>query len=321
MMGIPRKPPMNDNFDYITVNMMLPLGGDIICLVSYQSEGHLFSIPSAIKKLTLLEGNCYNKTLFSTNLTLSNISVSSSGTIWAVDNYGHLHSSKPTLNGEKRYKELETTSFALDWSFQSLPEGMPVCIIGEDDDLWIATYEGDLIHYNGKDFTMYPGIEMPIRFKEVDGQYFLMGYRGQLMQCIDGHWESIRFDSSVPADLPINDLTSLNGRLIAVSSLGFILSQQDDATFSLMLSVPRISWFGCDTLQGVVYLAGGKHGAYKLVKGGVVSIKHKDPMVGVKVIGNEVMFLLASTLHGEFVRYKPFDKGRWGLMKTSIQVE
>ncbi len=75
MMGIPRKPPMNDNFDYITVNMMLPLGGDIICLVSYQSEGHLFSIPSAIKKLTLLEGNCYNKTLFSTNLTLSNISV------------------------------------------------------------------------------------------------------------------------------------------------------------------------------------------------------------------------------------------------------
>ena len=48
MMGIPRKPPMNDNFDYITVNMMLPLGGDIICLVSYQSEGHLFSIPSEI---------------------------------------------------------------------------------------------------------------------------------------------------------------------------------------------------------------------------------------------------------------------------------
>lgn len=307
---------MSNDFDYITVNKVLPRGDDVICLLSYENEGDPFGRPSAIKKLTLHGQHSQQETLYTTNITLTDLTISSSGTLWAVDVFGHLHSSTPNLSGTKLCDELEPQSYALDWSFHGVTEGTPVCIIGEDDDLWIATHEGELIHYDGQHFVSHLGVKQPIRLKEVNDSYFLMGYHGQLMQCVKGHWQTLAFDNSVPAGIPINDLTSLDGHLLAVSNLGLILSQQEDKAFSVMLCTPDIPWFGCDVLQDTVYLAGGEHGAYKLVENAVISIKSKGHMMAVKTIGNEVMFLLSSTRSAGFVRHTPFDGERWLLVKA-----
>ena len=307
---------MSRVFDYITVNKVLPQGKDIICLLSYENEGDPLGRPSSIKKLTLHEQHAHQETLYTTNVTLTDVTISSSGTIWAVDIFGHLHSSKPNLSGTRLYDELAPQSHALDWSFQGVTDGTPVCIIGEDDDLWIATHEGELIHYDGQDFVTYPGMEMPIRLKEVNGCYFLMGYHRQLMQYTEGQWQTSVFDESVPTNTPINDLTILNGQLLAVSNIGLILSQQEEKVFSVMLRTPDIPWFGCDVLQESIYLAGGARGAYKLDQGTVVSIKNKGHMVAVTAICDEVMFLLASTSSAGFVRHTPLNKNRWLLVKA-----
>ncbi|MFK4000060.1 hypothetical protein ACI2I3_01770 [Psychrobacter namhaensis] len=279
---------------------------------------------SAIKKIALYEQYSQKKTLLTTNVTLTDITVSSLGTIWAIDTLGHLYrSDSRRLSGANLDESLEIHTYGLKWSLQGITDQTPVCIIGENDDLWIATQEGGLIHYNGQDFTMHAGMEQPIRFKRVNGRYFLMGYHQQLMQYIKGQWRALSFDVSVPTDIPINDLTMVNDRLLVVSNLGLILYQQADNVFSKLLYKADIPWFGCDTLQGTVYLAGGVSGAYKLfvntdkmpTESDVVLIK-KSHFVAVTVLDHRMIFLQALTTSANFVCHIPSKQERWFLVST-----
>jgi|26BtaG_2_1085354.scaffolds.fasta_scaffold00781_5 hypothetical protein len=312
---------MSNDFDYITVNKVVIQGGGIICLQSYENDDMCVMPPAAIKKVTLYNKYAHKTTLLITNVTLADITVSLLGTIWAVDMMGHLYSSKPKLNGSNLYEKLETQAYALKWSYQRATEQTPVCIIGEDSDLWIATFEGMLIHYDGESFTSFTGIKRPIRFKKVNGDYFLMGYACQLMQYKNKQWHAMTFDLSIASDTPINDVTYANGQLLAVSNLGLILRQQPDNVFAITMRTPNIPWFSCDTLNGTVYLAGGSKGAYKLPKPesnnvSEVALIKKGYFVAVKVLDRKVVFLQASTTSANFVCYLPSEQRQWILVST-----
>ena len=312
---------MNNDFDYITVNKVLIQGGGIICLQSYENDNLHVMPPAAIKKVTLYSEYSHKTTLLTTNVTLADITVSSLGTIWAVDMMGHLYSSKSKLIGSDLYENLETQAYSLKWSYQRITEQTPVCIIGEDSDLWIATFEGTLIHYDGRDFTSYAGIERPIRLKKVNGDYFLMGYGCQLMKYEDRQWHAMTFDSSVPSDIPINDITYANGQLLAVSNLGLILRQQANNAFAITMNMPHIPWFGCDTLKDEVYLAGGSKGAYVLPKPesndvSEVTLIKQGHFVAVEVLDKKVVFLQANTTSANFVCHLPSEQRQWFLVST-----
>ena len=312
---------MTNDFDYITVNKVLIQGGGIICLQSYENDDMHVMPPAAIKKVTLYNEYSHKTTLFATNVTLADITVSSLGTIWAVDMMGHLYSSKSKLNGSNLYEKLETQAYALKWSYQGITEQTPVCIIGEDSDLWIATFEGALIHYDGRSFTSYAGIKRPIRFKKVNGDYFLMGYGCQLMQYKNKQWHAMTFDPSIASDTPINDVAYANGQLLAVSNLGLILRQQPNKIFAIAMNMPDIPWFGCDTLNDKVYLAGGSKGAYVLPKPesndvSEVTLIKQGHFVAVEVLDRKVVFLQASTTSANFVCYLPSQQRQWFLVST-----
>lgn len=312
---------MNNNFDYITVNKVLIQGGGIICLQSYENDNMHVMPPAAIKKVTLNSDYSHKTTLLTTNVTLADITVSSLGTIWAVDMMGHLYSSKSKLNGSDLYEKLETQAYALKWSYQRITEQTPVCIIGEDSDLWIATFEGALIHYDGRSFTSYTGIKHPIRFKKVNGDYFLMGYGCQLLQYKNKQWHAMAFDPSIASDTPINDVTYVDGQLLAVSNLGLILRQQSNNVFAITMTMPDIAWFGCDTLNGTVYLAGGNKGAYILPKSEnntmpEVTLIKSGHFVAVKVLDSKVVFLQASTTSANFVCHLPSAQKQWFMVST-----
>ncbi|WP_367110078.1 hypothetical protein [uncultured Psychrobacter sp.] len=315
---------MKNDFDYITVNKVLFQGSGFVCMQSYENDESLCMPLSSIKKIALYEQYSQKKTLLTTNVTLTDITVSSLGTIWAIDMLGHLYrSDSRRLSGANLDESLEIHTYGLKWSLQGITDQTPVCIVGENDDLWIATQEGGLIHYNGQDFTMHSGMKQPIRFKRINGRYFLMGYHRQLMQYVSGQWQALRFDASVPIDIPINDLTMVNDRLLVVSNLGLILYQQADNVFSKLLYKADIPWFGCDTLQDTVYLAGGISGAYKLFMNtdkmptgsDVVSIK-KGHFLAVTILDYRVIFLQALTTNANFVCHIPSKQERWFLVST-----
>ncbi|WP_230659500.1 hypothetical protein [Psychrobacter sp. I-STPA10] len=322
---------MNNDIDYITVNKVLFKGGGLVCLQAYENDQSLYMPLSAIKRITLYDQYSHKETLLTTNITLTDMTVSSFGTIWAIDVLGHLYrAGSGGLNGTNLDENLEIHTYGAKWSLQGITKQTPVCIIGENDDLWIATQEGGLIHYDGQNFTAHSGIKLPIRFKRVNGHYFLMGYDRQLMQYVDGKWHTLKFDESIAADIPINDVTYVHGHLLAVSNLGFILYQQADNLFFTLLDTKAIPWFGCDTFQDTVYLAAGQGGAYKLsldarnalntdkpsiASCDLISIK-KGHFVAVTVLDYKVVFLQALTKTANFVCHSPFDQKRWFLVKT-----
>lgn len=125
----------------------------------------------------------------------------------------------------------------------------------------------------------------------------------------------LAFDDSTAMNIPINDLTSVKGRLVAVSNFGFILTEQADKQFTVMLRTPGTSWFGCDVLHETVYLAGGKKGAYQLVGDTLELINTEGFMVATKVVGKGVIFLLASTLSAGIMHYTALGEQRWTLVK------
>lgn len=327
---------MKNNFDYITVNKVLFQGSGFVCLQSYENDSSLTMPLSAIKKISLYDKYSYKETILTTNITLTDVTVTSFGTIWAIDVLGHLYRLNPrgggvSLDSTCIDKNMEAHTFGLNWSIQGITQQTPVCIIGENDDLWIATQEGGLIHYDGGEFTQYTGIKQPIRFKRLNGCYYLMGYHRQLMQYKDGKWQMLSFDALVPEDIPINDLTYINEQLLAVSNLGHILYQKVDGAFSTLLNDIDIPWFGCDTYQNTVYLAGGCHGAYQLgseinnffvdsktevVKASDIELIKKGHFVSVTVLGHRVMYLQALTASANFVCHIPFGQKRWFLVKT-----
>lgn len=327
---------MEKSFDYITVNKVLFQGSGFVCLQSYENDSSLSMPFSAIKKINLYDRYSHKQTLLTTNVTLTDITVTSFGTIWAIDVLGHLHrldsrGAGANLNGSNVDDSLDAHVHSLKWSSQGITQQTPMCIIGENDDLWIATKEGGLIHYDGRVFTEHAGIKDPIRFKLLNGCYYLMGYNRQLMQYIDREWKKLSFDASVSPDISINDIAYANGRLLAVSNLGYILYQQIEGILSILHDGRDTPWFGCDTYQDTVYLAGGRCGAYELVINtepesvdsnkvstntcDVVSVK-SGHFVAVSVLSHRVVFLQALTASANFVCHIPFEQQRWFLVKT-----
>lgn len=306
---------MRSEYDYITVNKVLPQGEGLICLLSYEVEGDPFRSLSVIKKVILSEHTSQEETLYITSMTLTDITVSSTGCIWAVDILGYLHTNQADFGDRQIYIEGRVNGAASVWSCRKVVQGASVCVIGEDNNLWIATHEGELVNFDGRNIKSYKGMENPIRFKEVNGHYFLMGYNRQLMQYQKTHWQMLAFDDSTAMNIPINDLTSVKGRLVAVSNFGFILTEQADKQFTVMLRTPGTSWFGCDVLHETVYLAGGKKGAYQLVGDTLELINTEGFMVATKVVGKGVIFLLASTLSAGIMHYTALGEQRWTLVK------
>lgn len=297
------------------VKKILEYAGEGLCLVVHDTQGTPDGSSSALKQLALHASQAHPLVLLEVNAPLSDFTVSAVGTIWAIDRLGRLYSSKPELKGAQN-EELLLYSDGLEWSVQSITSATPVCIVGQDDDLWIATQEGQLLHYDGQNFSSFVGIDMPTGMKEVNGRYFLMGPSQQLLEYRGGDWHSLAFAQAVPADITINDVTELNGELIVVSNLGLILRQQKDGLLTVLLDTPSIPWSGCDVLHDTLYLAGGSHGAYCLTGTSVISIQHNADILAVARIAEHLAYLLAPTANPLVLGYMPNDEQPWRLIKA-----
>lgn len=303
---------MEQPVNSLAVAKIVRHGDELVCLLNSVSDNH----QSVIKKITFRESFSQQNTLLSLAALVTDIAISSTGTIWLVDALGGLQEVKyigeAGLGGEVgSYKR-----YSLDRYIETRELVTPERVIGNDSDLWIATNEGLLIHFDGSCFTTHSGIKNPSKLKSINGRCFLFSCAGEVMEIINGQLENVLIGEPSVTNIPISDLTICNENIIAVSRLGYILIGVDRGPFTVLHSSKDISWYGCDTLNGAVYLAGGQHGAYAISKGELIQIKEKGFMVSVAAVGNAIVYVCAENNKRGVVRYTPLDSDRWALVQT-----
>lgn len=291
----------NDNI----VNNIVTYSGDAICLITEGSEGCGYSTSSVIKRIKFGDKSSNQEVIFRAGISLTDISVSSSGILWAIDILGNVYCSVVSLSDyEQGYFDLSK------WTTKGVVDGIPVCITCVGDSVYIATYEGEIVKYDGCDFTVNNGFRNPVRFKEVNGVQYLMGHNRRLMMLTDIGWQDLKFSDDIPNYTTINDLTYSDGHLYAVSILGVIMIETD-GVFKILIDGTDVKWFSCDVINDEIYIAGGDMGAYKLSGGSLTLIKSGSfYLVYVVSIGNNLAFLNSQSSDSSFIMHKPNDN-RW----------
>jgi hypothetical protein len=290
-------------------------GAGFFALASFRREGMNLSDASNIQKITRHDNGVSGALYFSTNTTINDFIVTKMGTMWAIDVLGHIHCSRPLLNGEKVDAALQAEGVEGEWSKQYISDDVPVCLDGEDDNLWIATHQGSLIHYDGSDFIKadISLIGTPIRIRRFERDHLaVMTNQGEILEYFDGIWNRLPLADDIPQNLTINDVAYVEGKLFAVSITGHILKCSDNGVFELQRHEHNRSWFSCMAFNNELHFAGEKDGAFKIDRSGqLVQLKVFDQMIGVFSGLNCLYFMFAEDKQGAFARYAPSELNPW----------
>lgn len=299
---------------YSTVKVSETEAG-FFALASFRREGMNLSDASNIQKITRHDGGVSGSLYFSVNTIINDFVVTEMGVMWAIDVLGHIHCSRPSLTNENIDDALQVGSVEGNWSKQYITDDVPVCLDGEDDNLWIATHQGALIHYDGSRFikTDILLIGTPIRIRRFErGHMALMTNKGQILEYLDGIWNTLPLADDIPQDLTINDVAYVQDTLFAVSITGHILKCSDDGVFELHCHEQNKSWFSCMSFNDQLHLAGEKDGAWKVDDNGqLIQLKIFDQMIGISSGLNCLYFMFAEDNNGAFARYAPNESKPW----------
>lgn len=283
-------------------------------LTSFRREGMSLSDASNIQKITRRNGGISGSLYFAANTIINDFVVTEMGVMWAIDVLGHIHCSRPLLNNENIDTALQTSTEG-NWSKQYITDDVPVCLDGEDDNLWIATHQGFLIHYDGSRFikTDISLTGTPIRIRRFGrGHMVLMTNKGQILEYLDDKWSTLPLADDIPQDLTINDVAYVRNTLFAVSITGHILKCSEEGVFEFYRHEHSKSWFSCMSFDNQLHLAGEKDGAFKVDDSGqLVELKVFDQMIGIFSGLNCLYFMLAEDKKGAFVRYAPSEHKPW----------
>lgn len=295
----------------LAVTKVIKYGNDVICLLN-DTNGDPQSL---VKRVTFYEDFSRQETLLSFGVFVTDLTITENDTMFLVDALGNFNSVK--FNDARLKGSIGSyNSYLLDDCLDIKRTVTPHYIIGEDKNLWIITVEGLIINYDSSVFTVHLDMGTAALLKEVDGRYFVMGHTDGILELIGDEWIKIKISEHGITGDQISDLTICNGNIIAVSRLGFILVSIGGAPFKVLHLLKDVSWYGCDTLNGIVYLAAGKHGSYTLSNAGLIKIKDRGNMLSVTVIGDSIVYICGENSKYGFVRYMPFNNDKWVLVKT-----
>jgi hypothetical protein len=280
----------------------------------YKTTSSIFEIYEGLE--TRGSTNIEGEAIFRTNTPINDFTMTTTGSIWAIDVLGNLFTDtgqlSPLENSDIQFESINT------WSIQNITGKTPTCIAGEDDDLWIATVESNLIHYNGTQFSevSFTPDAQPVRMIAFNKHDFILTTFNSGIYEYDGNeWEKLALTEHVPDNIIINDVTLVNGVRYAVSTAGYILKEVKEGLFDVELYDPSKPWYACTELDGELYLAGGTGGAHKYLGNGHLEfIKQYDSLIGASSSNKRLFFTLADSITGTFVEYTPNDENEFSLI-------
>lgn len=270
----------------------------------------------SISEFNLGTDKSRGRQLLSTNTIISDFIVTSSGTIWAIDMFGHLICSRPLLNNIKE-PDAQFVFSDNDWSYCHFKTGVPVLITGGDSDLIIVCNDGMIIRYDGQNFTAKKETFIPLKLKTIGGSHYLLRYDGVISRLDGDRWEKIHLPDGTPSNTPLTGIAMHNNALIVTSSLGQIFTMQpNDTQLSILHLSKRLSWSSCTSTNGELYLTAGHDGIYQMIEGSPLLIKDNSIALDSTSINGRVFFNLGGEHAHCIAAHDPEGPKPWFLIKA-----
>jgi hypothetical protein len=298
----------------ISVTKIIQNESGWFALLSHEDEADSLNGTSTIQRIYEVEGSIESSSVLSTPCQMTDIHLTKTGVLWAVDALGHIHCSKPILNNTSKYPGYKPQSEGFRWSFEYVSDEVLSAIVGNDQHLWIATLGGKLLSFQNGNVRCEQGVENPIRMKHLSENHFLLtGIERQVKEYIDGQWRDCLFSGDIPSEIPINDGVLWKGSIFAVSISGHLIQKTKGNPFELVGYCPDLPFYSCDAFKGQLYFACGEKGIYGWDEAHKTPFlkKQKGQPIGAYAGVDRIFFPLADQEDGKVLLQKDPSSDAW----------
>ena len=261
------------------------------------------------------------QTFLGANFQLNAMWVSDSGNLWVVDDQGDVFTTAKVSFSQPPYRLLKFNagSFDIDWQVTEAFKGQLNGIWGTtDSDVWVTSFNGPALHWDGKDWTEYALPQAP---NAIDGSasddIYIVGYHGNIHHYDGSGWRKIALPAHIPQQDAFTDVKVVSKQLVYITGRSGCLLVGNAADGFKDVGSAKFSWYGVGTLAERVFLAGGEAGIFELVDGQFICLKDKGQPVGVFETPNAINFIPAEQQPNPwFVRYEPGAAREWTKVNT-----
>ncbi|MCP5079531.1 MAG: hypothetical protein GY951_15945 [Psychromonas sp.] len=275
---------------------------------------------SAVGSITLRD-NVKNRTILGCNFQLNAMWTSESGNLWVVDDQGDVFTTA-TVNFTKPAFDLlkfNAGSFDIDWQVTEAFKGLLNGIWGSSDsDVWVTSFAGPVIHWDGKSWTEYALAKAP---NAIDGSasdnIYVVGYHGNIHHFDGSSWHKVKLPINIPPTDAFTDVKVISKELAYITARSGVLLMGNAADGFKDIGSGKYTWYGIGCIEERIFLAGGESGIFELIDGQFICLKDKGQPVGVFETPGAINFIPAEQQPNPwFVRYEPNAPREWTKVNT-----
>lgn len=301
---------------HITAIAISKLGENRI--LTYYNESDAMNAVGAVS-ITVKDKT--TSTCLGANFQLNAMWSSPSGNLWVVDDQGDVFTTAEVNFIAPPYQHLKFNSgyFDVQWHVTEAYKGQLNSIWGTaDNDVWVTSFNGPALHWDGKDWTEYALPQAPTG---IDGSasddVYIVGYHGNIHHFDGTEWHKLALPEHIRSDEAFTDVKVLSAERVYITGRSGCLLVGNAHTGFKDIGHAQYTWYGVGELAGRIFLAGGTQGIFELVDGQFVCLKDKGHPVGVFETPNAINFIPAEQQPNPwFVRYEPGASREWTKVNT-----
>ncbi|WP_221794702.1 hypothetical protein [Oceanobacter mangrovi] len=248
------------------------------------------------------------------NCQLNAFWLSPSGAVWVVDDHGDVYSTAEIKFSEPHFKHLKYNDNGVGWKITKIFWGQLNGIWGSsDDDVWATSFNGEIFHWNGLEWTESFLFEAP---NSIDGSasndVYVVGYHGNIYYWNGIEWSKVILPNDIEPDEAFTDVCVVDENVVYITGRNGRLLKGNAIDGFEDVGVSGYSWYGVGNIDQRVFLAGGPKGIFEYVDGTFICLKDKGNPVGVFSSGGSVFFIPAEQQpRAWYVEYNPTDPKPW----------
>ncbi|RBP80716.1 hypothetical protein DET47_1044, partial [Shewanella putrefaciens] len=182
-------------------------------IITYYDESNAMSAVGTVLKAPTAFGTKAT-TCLGSNFQLNAMWASQEGNLWVVDDQGDVFTTAKVNFNSKPFKSLKYNNGTsdLNWSVTEVYKGQLNGIWGtKDNDVWVTSFNGPALHWDGKDWTEYALPQAPTG---IDGSasddVYIVGYHGNIHHFDGTEWHKLALPKHIRADEAFTDVKVLS---------------------------------------------------------------------------------------------------------------
>jgi hypothetical protein len=311
---------MRDGFEIVhAIDLAKSSLGYHTLLVYYNESDPLGAVGSILCAEHPVEGR--RRLCLAANCQLNALWVSPAGNLWAVDDHGDVFTVAEVRMPAPPYRNLDfnSGSYSLSWHVGQVFHGQLNGIWGSaDDDVWVTSFAGTALHFNGETWTPHELFRGPNAIKgQSPDDIYVVGYDGNIHHWDGTQWSKLPVPNGVdPTDVFTDVAFTGDGRVLITARSGTLLIGSARDGF-IDVGNGAYNWYGVGCFEGRIFLAGGEKGIFEYTDNRFICLKDKGHPVGV-IEGSDAINFIPAEQKPEpwFVRYEPRAEREWSKVNT-----